>query len=207
MKRSLLLGILSMGVGVAASYGQGYILLSNYSSTATTIQYGAGVPANGASGALGIVGGPLSNAWTVGLYWVAGSTGLSEAAGTGMPDASLGLGAGGGATTQIASANAGGNPGYYASLPSFNSGSTLNTTLTLEIVVYPTAAGSYASALYRIHSAAFSMATATASNPIQPLTGNSMPGTLEVAPVPEPTTLALSGLGGLALLLMRRKKA
>jgi len=207
MKKSLLLGILSLGVGVAASYGQGYILLSNYSTTATTLQYGAGVPLNGISGALGTVGAGLNNDWTVGIYWAAGVTGLSQAASTGLPDSSLALATGTGATTQVASANAGSNAGYYASVPSFNSGSTLNTDVTLEIVVYDSAATSYATAAYRIHSAAFSMATAAATSPAQPLTGNFMPGTLQVSPIPEPAAMALGGLGLAALLLLRRKKA
>jgi len=97
--------------------------------------------------------------------------------------------------------------GEYSSTAVFNSGSTLNTTLTLEVVVYDAAGGSYAGALYRGHSAAFSMPTAGATSASFPETGASMPGTLSAGQVPEPTTLALAGLGGLALLLMRRKQS
>jgi hypothetical protein len=34
-----------------------------------------------------------------------------------------------------------------------------------------------------------------------------MPGDIMIAIIPEPTTLALAGLGGLALLAFRRKQA
>lgn len=208
MKKSVLLGIIGLAAGVATSYGQGYLTLDNYSSgTDPAAIYGANVPANGITGANG--SGALSiSAWTIGLYFVGGSSGLNQAAGNGMPDASLALGTGPGSTVPIGTENATGNPGFYGALAAFNSGSTAFTTVTLEIVAYDSAASSYATAAYRGHSAAFSMSTVTATSPTPIYAGDFMPGILSVTPVPEPTTLALAGLGGLATLVMsRRKKA
>jgi hypothetical protein len=207
MKKSLLIGIVALGAGVATSYGQGYVALDNYASgTDTPVTYGANVPINGISGALGTPGAGLSSDWTAGLYWVGGTTGLSQAAGTDMPDASLALGTGTGSTTGVASSSTFNTPGFYSSIPSFNTGSILNTTITLEIVVY--AGSSYASAQYRGHSAAFSMSTGTATQGTEPSVGHFMPGTLAVglAGVPEPATMALGGLGLASLLLFRRKQ-
>jgi hypothetical protein len=208
MKKSVLLGIIGLAAGVATSYGQGYIQLSNYQSTSTLLTYGAGVPANGVSGALG--SGPLSTAWTVGLYFAPGQS-ITDPAGTGIPIAPLALGTGSGSTTPIGSPNAGGNPGYYASIPFFNTGLAAGATVTLELVAYPTIDGSYAGAGFRGHSAPFTETTVPVTSTTPPLTGVDMPGTLAVLPVasvPEPTTLALAGLGGLAsLIAMRRKQS
>jgi len=209
MKKSVLLGIIGLAAGMATSYGQGFITLDNYDSNgsqaAQLVTYGAGVPANGISGAVG--SGGLTSAWTAGLYWAAGTTGLSQGAGNGLPDATLALGTGPNSTVPFQLQNAFGTLGAFASIGSWNSGSTLNTTLTLEIVVYPTSAGSYAAASFRGHSAAFSMATVTASSSTQALVNDAAGfGPFTVASVPEPTTLALAGLGGLASLVAFRRK-
>jgi len=210
MKRTLILGMISLGLSVATSYGQGYVALDNYSSGNNTypITYGANVPANGVSGALGTVGGGISSAWTVGFYWASGATGLSQASGMDPISGTLALATGPGSTVAVDTQNSG-TPGFYASEAVWYAGSAIST-ITLEIVVYPTAAGSYASAAYRIHSAAFSMATGAITT-VPPLeTGDSMPGaaTLAVLPaIPEPAAMALGGLGLAALLLFRRKQA
>jgi hypothetical protein len=208
MKKSTVLGILGLAVAAASAFGQGYITLDNYmSGTDPIITYGAGVPLNGVSGALGTVGAGLNNAWTVGLYWAPGTLALYDPAGCGMPNASLILGTGVGSTAAVAGFEVFGCPGYYSSISAFNTGSTANTTITLEIVVYDTAGGSYAAASYRMHSAAFTMPTFAATSPYPICVGDYMPGTLSLLLIPEPTALALAGLAGLSLWLMRRKKA
>ena len=205
IKKSLMLGIVSLAAGLATAYGQGWITLDNYESGGAPVIYGANVPANGVSGAFG--SGYLNGNWTVGLYFVGGTTGLSQAAGSDMPDSSLALGTGTGSTTTFASPQVGSLWGFYNSIPSFNSGSILNTTITLEVVVYDTADGSYANARYRGHSAAFSMPTVPDTSGTPSYNGAYMPpGTMVVEAVPEPTTLALGGLGLASLLLFRRKQ-
>jgi hypothetical protein len=207
MKNSVLIGIISLGIGVATSYGQGYIALDNYDGANTIpMTYGANVPANGVSGALG--SGGLSSDFTVGFYWVGGNTGLSQAAGSDMPDVSLALAGGAGSTVRFATQNTAA-PGFYASQPSWYAGSAL-TTITMEVVAY--SGSSYASAAYRWRSAAFAMTTgAITTNPAL-MTGDSMPGAasfavVPVAVIPEPATMALGGLGLASLLLFRRKQA
>jgi len=207
MKKSVLLGIVALGAVAVSAYGQGYVSLDNYLGGGTLLTYGDAItPANGVSGAPGGIGNSLGTGWTVGLYFVGGTTGLSQGAGSGLPDSSLALGTGIGSTVGVADAGVGGQLGLYSSGPVFNSGSTANSTITLEVVVY--SGSSYATALYRGHSAAFSMPTAAATSASFPTTGASMPGTLSVvAVVPEPTTMALGGLGLASLLLFRRKQA
>ena len=210
MKKSILLGIVGLAAAAVTSYGQGYITLDNYASGGSLVTYGdATTPANGVSGAFGAQGGALGSGWTVGLYFVGGTSGLVQAAGSGAIDSSLALGTGIGSTALLAGPETFNTPGYYNSTPSFNSGSTAFTTVTLEVVVYNTSAGSYENAGWRGHSAAFSMATVGATSGTPAFTGASMPGSISVvtvAPVPEPTTMALAGLGGLGLLLFRRKQ-
>jgi len=212
MKKSVILGILGLAaVAATSSYGQGYILLSNYASGTGTLTYGANVPANGVSGAVG--SGPLSTAWTVGLYFTAGTPAITDPAGTGIPLAPLALGTGTGSSIAIGAGNANGQPGYYASIPFFNAGVAAGSTITAEMITFPTSAGSYASALYRGHSSPFTIVTvpvtSTAPNITGLANGLAASGSIlvgAVAPVPEPTTLALAGLGGLASLVALRRK-
>ena len=206
MKKTVILAVIGMAAGVASSFGQGYVSLDSYNSgtLGAFVSYGAGVPLNGVSGAVG--SGGLTGAWTAGLYWVAGTQSLSDPAGTGTPIAPLVLGTGNGSSVAFATSDTGGTLGRFSSVPSFNSGSTANTTLTLEIVAYPTSAGSYANAAYRGHSAPFSVATVAATSPTPSYTDGFT--SFSVAAVPEPTTLALAGLGGFGMLMaLRRKQA
>ena len=119
MKKTLLFGMINLGIGVAALHAQTYryISLDNYNSgTALPVVYIDGIPANGVSGSLGMPGGGLSSAWTVGLYWAAGTIGLSQGPGSDMPAPSLTLGTGIGSTAQIANFSVSGQPGYYSSI-------------------------------------------------------------------------------------------
>jgi hypothetical protein len=215
MKKSLLLGIVGLAAGVAASYGQGYIVLDNYNSNGGSggplVSYGPNVPMNGVSGALGALGTGLNSSWTAGIYFVIGTPSITDPTGTGIPDATLGLGTGGGSTAQFAAVNVFGTLGEFLAANPFLVGGTggVTPTITAELVAYPTAAGSYAAAGFRAHSAPFTVASNAGTSPSHPLLGDAFQvlGPLTVAPVPEPTTLALGALGGLSLLLFRRKKA
>ena len=198
MKKSVLLGIIGLAAGAVSSYGQGFIALDNYNSSAhPLITFGAG------SG--GTVGAGLFGAtWTVGLYFAAGNvTGSADStSGNGIP---LGLnlgtgGAAGGATTGFLTGPLAGEfsaASYFQASPLVNGG-----TVTLEIVAYNGA--NYAASTIRGHSSAFTIAA---------LPGTQFPNNVGdfmtafgVTPVPEPTTLALAGLGGLASLVMLRRK-
>jgi len=213
MKKSVLLGVLGLGaLAATSSYGQGYILLSNYASGTGTVTYGAGVPANGISGGAGGIGNPLSTAWTVGLYFIAGTPSITDPIGNNIPLGGLAVGTGNGSSIAIGAGNANGNPGYYASIPFFNAGVAAGSTITVEVVAYDTAGGSYANAAYRGHSAPFTIVTVPVTSTSPNITGLAdgvdASGTLIVTPVsvPEPTTLALAGLGGLASLVALRRK-
>lgn len=211
MKKSLVLGILGLAVAAVTSYGQGYITLDNYTSNSGGngpgfVQYGAGVAANGVSGALGTVGDGLNASWTVGIYFVVGTPSITDPAGNGIPNAGLALGSGTGSTAAVAADNVFGTPGTFLAINSFNISASGTPTITAEMVAYDSAASSYANAAFRGHSAPFTMGSATFNSPSHPLVGDSFT-TFSVTPVPEPTTLALGALGGLALLAFRRKTA
>ena len=86
-----------------------------------------------------------------------------------------------------------------------NVGGNAGDLITAEVVAYDTASGSYANAIWRAHSAPFTMPTTSVTSLAFSYVGNYMPA-FSIG-VPEPTTLALAGLGGLSLLLFRRKRA
>jgi len=78
--------------------------------------------------------------------------------------------------------------------------------VTAELVAYDSAASSYATAGFRGHSAPFTLPSSGALVLPHAFVGDYFT-TFSVMPVPEPTTLALGALGGLALLAFRRKTA
>jgi hypothetical protein len=217
MKKTLLLGILGLAASVATSFGQGTIALSNYSTSLTSathplqdVIYGTG--SGGTVGAkvanTSVAGGPF----TAGLYWVTGSQVGAFAAdptGTALPTSlfsgtgTLALAAGLGATGGIGNADTG-TPGEYGPSGAFNPGVGAGVTITCMTVAYND--GSYANATVRGHSTAYTIATSSGVvNPF--LTGvQETDGGFSVLPVPEPSVLALSGIGAAALMLVRRKK-
>jgi hypothetical protein len=214
MKKSLLIGAIVLASGASVSLAQ-YITLDNYfSGFDLPLTFGVGVPLNGVSGAVAASGTPLNSNWTVGLYYIGGTIAISDPAGAGIPIAPLALGTGTGSTTKFDTQNAVGSPGYFGSIYSFNTGSTLNTTVTLEVVVWDSAAPSYATALYRVHSAPFTMPTVSATSPaqsdvgdyMQPFSVGEMGDPTYYSVTPEPATLVLTGLGLVTLLILRRKK-
>ena len=201
MKKELLLSIL--GITAVSCFGQGVIKLDNYDTYGPYVIYGAS-----SDGAIGI---GVTSAWTMGIYyWNAlgnfvGST-AADPTGFAMPE-TLGsylLATGSGSTAAFGYGGVNGTAMAGASwavpiAPSPTGGATI----TLIIVAFEGA--SYDTALYRSHSPAFTLVTSDASSPSPVMTGSAMPG-FGVFPVPEPSTLALSGLGGAALLFFRRRR-
>jgi hypothetical protein len=206
MKKSLIFGILGLVAGVASSYGQGFIKLDNYNSNGGS---GVGPEITFGVGSGGTVGAGLPAGWTVGIYFASGNimgSLSSTAAGSGSVDPLFTLGSGSGSTAAI-DTSAFGDPGYFIAGTSFNTGLAPGQ-ITVELVAYLTSAGSYNNdTTVRGHSAAFLATTGTITANPQPLIGDFM-SAFSVTAVPEPTTLALAGLGGLAsLVAFRRKKA
>jgi PEP-CTERM motif len=181
MKKSILIAVLGVAACAATSYGQGYVVMNSYS-------------ANAGAGAITTLGGtPVSSAWTAELYFALGT--VSDSAGVGLPGAGFTA-----LPSSITSYDAN-NDGYFQNatpvvIPGYSSGA-----ISFEILA---SGGS----LYR--SGAFTeskIGTDPASPPsVFGDNGTGMPNM--VIPVPEPTTLALAGLGGLAsLVAMRRKQS
>ena len=95
--------------------------------------------------------------------------------------------------------------GYFVSAYNFVLNSyTPGTPVYFEVIAYQTAAGSYANSLWRGHSAPFSETLATGTT--VPSDVSFTPFTVYVDLAPEPTTLALLGLGGLTALVALRLK-
>ncbi len=208
MKKPLALGVLGWVALTSSSFAaDGYIRLDNYNSAdigGPPITYGFNVPANGVGGTLGTPGSGLLSGWTVGIYFVVGTPSISDPAGDGIPNVQLTLGTGPGSTVSMYN-SAFNTPGEFFSSSGFDCGGNAGDTITAEIVVYNSAASSYATATFRAHSAPFTMPTIVGSNPLFPRVGDYMPG-FSVS-VPEPATMTLAGFGGLSLLLFLRKKA
>ena len=212
MKKSFVLGMLGLAAITASSFGAGYILLDNYDSNLNPpITYGIDIPANGVSGPLGTPGTGLLAGWTVGIYYANGNV-LSQVApdptGSAIPTTlypGFVLGTGPGSTALIYTSVLNLVPGEFLSPNTLNVGGNAGDLITAEVVAYDTADGSYAAARYRAHSAPFTMPTLSViSPPTINLVGDYMPA-FSVG-VPEPSMVALGGLAGLSLWLLRRKK-
>jgi len=116
----------------------------------------------------------------------------------------LTLGSGLGSTAPI---NASGTPGRGFANAFFvvpGTAAAGGTAITVMVVAYD--GGSYLGSADRGHSTAFGMTVSPNTSGSPNAVGTFM-SSFSVLPVPEPTTLALGGLGGLALLLMRRRQS
>lgn len=203
MKKSLILGILGLVTAAVSSYGEGSIFLDNYiSSTYNPVCL---------SPELG--GGPAPGGFTVGLYYdpvpnqnIVGSIPYDP---TGYADPStlnsaLIVATGPGSTATIFSFA----PGYFSALSSFliQPGVTTpaQSSFTIMVVMYNGA--NYASSTIRGHSAPVYIQDAVPTIPMGADIGFAFPAnTPMIGVVPEPGTLALAGLGGLAMLMLARR--
>lgn len=195
MKKSIVLAVLGGTLAAASSYAQGVINFSSYLATpfgsVTTFLVGGTPVPDGFSAQLYYALGTVSDPVTSGNA----SSILSSISGAFVAVGSPQL-----YNTTVASAGA--YPGYFGGnnviIPTYTSGS-----ITFEVLTTGTVGGIN----YQGRSGSFTMASIPAAAlPAINMTG--MPAWQVAAVVPEPTTLALAGLGGLAsLLVMRRKNA
>ena len=201
MKKSIVLAILGIAAAAVPSYGQGYVQFKNYfASTSPTINFSPfGVlPASKDGLALG-------SAFSAELLWFNGLTAnpaaLTLVAGSLTPFATP---PGSVADGDVAH-GAGIFIGPTLALPGYVSG-----LATFQVDVFGTEGGFS----YLYNSALFTMTPATGAEPVpgfnqlQIAVGSIQynPGPYSVSDVPEPTTVALGALGGLSLLLFRRKQ-
>lgn len=201
MKKSILMAIVGLTVSAAPSFGLGYIMMDNYSTSGPLVTYGPG--------GSGPAGTGLGAGWTAGLYYALGDVRGSIAADpTGYADPStlgggLTLGTGPGSTAAFYTSDFG-TPGEFSASLGFQINGNPGDTITVMILAYD--GFSYATSLDRGHSTAFTMPlSAITTPPSVSLVGYFMPGFS--VPIPEPTTMVLGGLGLAALMLFRRKQA
>lgn len=203
MKTRFLLSLLSLAA--VSSFGQGVIRLDNYSTYGPYVTYGPGSD--------GPIGTGLSSAYTMGMYYwnalgdftgstIADPTGLAlpETLGNYLPATGLG------STAQFQSSASGqagaalaGSPWHVPIAPSDAGGATV----TLIVVAYEGA--DYASAVYRAHSAPFTLVTSDITNPDPVKTGSAMPPFPGPYIIPEPAMFTFLFLGGGAWLFFRRR--
>ena len=204
MKKILLTAASATLVAVVATntYGQAQV---NFSNVGNAITYGANTGTNQGLALYGSAG-----TYEYGLYIGAfGSTSISQMQ---LVDTVLSLNstAGGGFAGVINSGTIN-SPGNTANTINFNS----STEYSFIVAAWTAASGSTYAAAYATPGSYVGL---SAIGNFTPGPGGTSPAaqafgsqagqitTFSIAPVPEPTTLALGGLGAAALLLFRRRK-
>ena len=199
MKKSIFIAVLGLSAGIASSYGQGFVAFSSYL-------------ANGGAGATTknfLTSALLPAGYTATLYYALGTVSdpvneNSQASITSPISAAFTLVAGSGAEYDN-SGGATGAPGlgYFdgatLQIPTYVSG-----PITFEIWA------SNASGLIVGRSGSFTDSSIAGPGLPVTVTGDNAVGGMPnflVAPVPEPTTLALAGLGLASLVALRRKQS
>jgi len=203
MKKSLVLSILGLAAAAATSYGQGSIAFNTYNAkggSGIITTYAAGLGhGNGTTG--------IGNTFTGLLLW--SSVAINDTATTGPIAFGTLLTAGWNVGLSYTFATPAGNigAGYIASPSNLNIAAPVGTALFFEVVAFDGA--SYATGTFAGHSASFTGTLATGTTlPGADQLNNMAPFQVQAVLVPEPATLALAGLGGLAsLVMLRRKKA
>lgn len=191
MKRALLASILGIAAStamVASSFGQGQIVFNNYESTPYhPVQYstqpGAVLPDGRSAGEL--VGGTFSVQLYYGIGTVADFSGLTESITIGINPAT---------------------PGYFqgpvVQIPGYVSG-----PVTFAILAWDTGSGAtWSQASVRNDSPLMWQEPSVSTVPSPAGFFTALPGPINVAVIPEPSTMALAGLGAAALMIFRRRK-
>jgi hypothetical protein len=192
MKRILIAAILGIAAS-ASTYAQGWIQLNTWyvdSYSGAPVLYG-----NAGSG--GTVGMPIGGNYNVQVAYFVG-TGIVDPAGPGDLLASWLLDAA--IRPEIFDATGEfGDPVVYT-LPNYPS--TGGVPVQLELLVFT--GSSYASSTIRGHSAAFSLSSAAVGTQYPPLMDDLR--SFSIYLIPEPSGLALAGLGAVALMIYRRRE-
>ena len=215
MKKIIVASILGLAGSLATTYGQGIILFNNYATTSyQPVVYGAGVTGHTAGSNVNNAGATISLLYALGTY---SSVSSFLAAATTVATTTID-------TTANAGGNFMGNPvvgtggpgGYYDdSTPATLAGWTTTSTATFLVE------GSLLNGTQQLSGTGSLWTEVVDPGYGTTLTGYGIvpstsvagffangPSSLVLAPVPEPTTLALAGLGGLAsLVALRRKQA
>lgn len=203
MKKVLVASILGLALSAASSYGQGYIVMQNYDLIGSTAVY-SGVK-YGSSSPVSLVGkyvGEQSGIKVDLLYSLTGAAGTYALAANSQTPF-FGTSANGG--TPVTD-GAGSFFGATLTIPGYTSGNAFFIVEAYDGTSYAAAAN------YSGQSAVFSMPLQTNGALPAPdllnLNGVTIQGLqpFVVNPVPEPSILALSGIGAAALMLIRRKK-
>jgi len=177
MKKALVATILGIAASAATSFGQGFINFDNYVNNGST---GAQITFNGQAPGP-VAGTPIPDNFQAHLWYALGT----------VADPTVG-------GTLISSSTMNQGTGYFSAgnvaIPNYVSG-----PITFRV----TADGTFASTPWFGQSATWTLPSIA--------TGTSIPGITDfaafaVAPVPEPSTFALAGLGSAALLIFRRRK-
>jgi hypothetical protein len=194
MKKSIFIAVLGVAaVAATSSYGQGYVVFSSYVANAGVGAF-TGFFASPSTGVAG-------SSYTASLYYALGTV-TDPVNGTAQSITSPVSGAftlytGANATSTFNTPSSGYFDGGLATIPNYSSG-----PISFEIwVTGPNEVG---------RSGAWTESSIIASSavPAGNFGDNGVMPNFLVAPVPEPTTLALAGLGGLAsLVALRRKQA
>jgi hypothetical protein len=194
MKKSVILAVLGLAVGAVSSFGQGQITFDSYF-------------ANPSSGSVKITfaqgGAPVGAGYSFDVFYSLSP--LTQAAGSadllpGWTASSVSPSS----TSLAGPMETGTHAGYFQAAQNFTLNPyTAGSTVYFDIAVYQTGQ-TYGTSAVRGTSGSFSATLATGLN----TPPYAQFGSFTVAAVPEPATLALAGLGGLAsLVALRRKQA